>query len=247
MSFLGSIAGGIGSAIASGSAASAEEQGAQQAQALSQQNQTAANQAQQTALSNVTQAEQPYQTLGQTSANGLQQLLGQGFTAPTLAQAEQTPGYQFQLQQGTNAIDANAAANGTLMSGSTGEQLEQFGQGLASTNYQQAYNNALNSYMANVQSLQGGAGLGLSSTGQLGQANLQTAGNTANIDLTAAQQQMQQLNNAAAARAQGILGTAAGVGEAIGGIGSAFSPGGYLPSFGGGGGGSSSFDDSDWP
>src|SRR5271163_4920796 len=129
MSFISGIAGGLLSANAAGNAASAEEQGAQQAQSTISSNQ--ANAAQQTALTNVTGAEQPYQTLGSTSANGLNSLLSTGFQAPTLAQAEQTPGYQFQLQQGTQAIDQNAAANGTLMSGNTGVALENYGQNLA--------------------------------------------------------------------------------------------------------------------
>src|SRR4051812_28899328 len=39
----------------------------------------------------------PYLDLGSTSAHGLQGLLSQGFTAPTLEQAQQEPGYQFTL------------------------------------------------------------------------------------------------------------------------------------------------------
>jgi ElaB/YqjD/DUF883 family membrane-anchored ribosome-binding protein len=218
MSFVSSLVGGILGSNAVNDAANAEVQGAQQAQKVSQTNQTNANAAQQTALTNVTAAEQPYQALGQTSANSLADLVNKGFSAPTLQQAEQTPGYEFNLQQGTQAIDENAAANGTLMSGNTGVALEQFGQGLAQNTYQQAYNNALNAYMANYQSLQGATNTGLSSTGQLAGANLQTAGNTANIDLTAAQQQMQQINNAAAARASGYLGSANVWSNAVGGM-----------------------------
>jgi hypothetical protein len=222
MSFVSSIVGGILGSSAANNAANAEVKGAQQAQQVSQTNQTSANAAQQTALKNVTTAEQPYQSLGSTSANHLSDLLSQGFTAPTLAQAEQTPGYQFQLQQGTKAIDENAAANGTLMSGNTGTALEGYGQGLAQNAYQQTYQNALNQYMANTGTLQNATNTGLSSTGQLAQTNLGVAGNTANIDLTAAQQQMQQINNAAAARASGYLGSAKAISGAIGGATSGF-------------------------
>jgi hypothetical protein len=217
MSFVAGIAGGLLSANAAGNAAQAEEQGAQQAENTIGTNQTNANTAQQTALANVTAANQPYQTLGATSANGLNTLLSNGFQAPTLQQAEQTPGYQFQLQQGTQALDENAAANGTLMSGNTGVALQQYGQNLAQNAYQQTYNNALNAYQANASTLTAGTNLGLSSTGQLGQANLTTAGNTANIDLTSGQEIAQQENNAAAARAGGILGQAAGYSSAISG------------------------------
>ena len=205
----GSIVNGIQQRNAAQSAAQSLEAGATKAQATATQNQTAANTAQQTALSNVTAAEQPYQTLGSTSANGLNTLLSNGFTAPTLQQAEQTPGYQFQLQQGTQALDENASANGTLMSGNTGVALEKYGQNLAQNAYQQTYNNALNAYQTNASTLTAGANLGETSTGQLSNANLTTAGNTANIDLTSAQAIEQQQNNYAAAQAGGSLGSAA--------------------------------------
>lgn len=208
MGIVGSIVNGVMGANAVGNATKAQVTGDQQAGALEKQNQTAANAAQQTALGNVTSAEQPYQSLGSNSANSLNTLLQKGFQAPTLQQAEQTPGYQFQLQQGTQAINQNAAANGTLMTGNTGKALTDYGQGLAQTAYQNTYNDALNTYMANYNTLQGGTSTGLSSTGQLAGANLGVAGNTANIDLTSGQQQATQINNAAAARASGYMGQA---------------------------------------
>jgi len=207
MSIVGSIVSGILGSNAQKSASGALVTGAQQAQGLEKQNQTAADTAQQTALSNVTSAEQPYQSVGSTGANALAGYIKNGFTAPTLQQAEQTPGYRFAQQQGTQAIDENAAANGTLMSGNTGTALENYGQNLAQNAYQQTYNNALNAYQTNVGTAQSGANLGLSSTGQLASTNLGVAGNTANIDLTAAQQQALQINNAAQAKAGGILGS----------------------------------------
>jgi hypothetical protein len=218
MAVVGSIVGGILGSNAAQNAAGAEVTGAQQAGALEKSNQTAALGAQTTALTNTTNAENPYQTVGSTSANSLNDLLKTGFQAPTLAQAQQTPGYQFQLQQGTQAIDENAAANGTLMSGNTGTALENYGQNLAQGAYQQTYNNALNAYQTNVSAAQGGTNTGLTSTGQLASANYQTAGNTANIDLTSGQQQAQQINNAAAARASGYLGSNQAMQGMIGGI-----------------------------
>lgn len=218
MGFVGSLVSGVLGSNAANDAAKAGVQGATQAQQLEKQNQTDANAAQTTALANTTNAEQPYQTLGSTSANHLNDLLSTGFTAPTLAQAEATPGYQFQLQQGAQAIDANAAANGTLMTGNTGKALTDYGQNLAQGAYQQTYNNALQQYMANYQTLQGGTNTGLSSTGQLVNANLTTAGNTANIDMTGGAQQAQQINNAAAARASGYLGSNQAWQSALGGM-----------------------------
>lgn len=239
MSFVSSIVGGVLGANAASDASQAEVQGAEKAQHTLETNQGNANAAQTTALQNVTAAEQPYQTLGSTSANSLATLLSKGFTAPTLAQAEATPGYQFQLESGTRALNQNAAANGTLMSGNTGVALEKYGQDLGQSAYQQTYQDALNAYNANVAGLEGGTSAGLTSTGQLTGANLTTAGNTANIDLTSGREIAQQQNNAAAARAQGILGQAAGYSTMAGGIANGigdFATGGLSGVVGGSGG-----------
>src|SRR5271165_7230720 len=133
MSIISSLVGGILGSGAANSASQSEQQGAKQAQNLEYQNQQNALGSQQAALSNVTSAEQPYQQVGKVASNNLTNLLGQGFQAPTLEQAQQTHGYQFNLQQGTQAIDQNAAATGNLLSGNTGTALEKYGQGLAST------------------------------------------------------------------------------------------------------------------
>jgi hypothetical protein len=118
---------------------------------------------------------------------------GGTFTGPTAAQAEQYPGEQFQLQQGAQAIDENAAATGNLLSGTTGEALENFGQGLAQTDYGNVYNQALQQYMTNygvwnqdttnqVNRLQALANTGSSAAanlGQQGEAAAQTEGSEA--------------------------------------------------------------------
>jgi hypothetical protein len=71
-----------------------------------------------------------------------------------------TPGYQFNFDQGQQAVQRNLAAKGLLNSGAAGKALTQYGQGYAD-NYQQQY----------VSGLQSLAGLGQSSansTGALG-------------------------------------------------------------------------------
>lgn len=69
--------------------------------------------------------------------------------APTQAQLEQTPGYQFQLQQGTSAITNSASAMGLNQSGKALTDLTQYGQGLAGTYYQNAFNNAQSQFQTN--------------------------------------------------------------------------------------------------
>lgn len=218
MSITGTIAAvaGIGSSIAGGvmqgdaaqTAAQQQEQKALQAQQLEQRNQQAGIDFQNKEWTGQQAAEQPYQALGSTSANAYADLINNPFTAPTLAQAEQTPGYQFNLQTGTQAIDEQAAATGNLNSGNTGVALQKYGQGLATTTYQQAYQNALNAHMANLQAAMGGVNAGLTSTGQLGQFGQAAANNMSNLYLTGGAQQASQLNNQGAAAAAGTIGQA---------------------------------------
>lgn len=62
----------------------------------------------------------------------------------------QTPGYQFALGQGNEAINRSAAAKGMLNSGNVLAELAKYGQGMASQGYQQQLNN-LQSLMQGAQ------------------------------------------------------------------------------------------------
>jgi hypothetical protein len=53
------------------------------------------------------------------------------------------PGYQFRLEQGMKALNAQSAAKGGLMSGGALKAAQRYGQGLASQEYGAAYNRAL--------------------------------------------------------------------------------------------------------
>lgn len=220
-----SVAGGITSANAASDAAHAQESAAQQALDLEKKNQQAGIDFQTNEWTGQQAAEQPYQQLGSTAANAYANLLKNPFQAPTLEQAEQTPGYQFNLQSGTQAIDENAAATGNLMSGNTGVALTKYGQGLATTTYQQAYQNALQQYMTNLNAAGQGTNIGLSSTGQLGQFGQGAANNLASLYLTGGQQQASQINNKGAAKAAGDIGAANAYGNMFNGIANAVTSG----------------------
>lgn len=96
---------------------------------------------QQSALQQQATLSQPYRDLGQSAIPTLQGLLGIGGADPTQT-LRNTPGYQFQLQQGTQNTVNQATAMGLGLSGNTLEGLSKFNQGLADTTYQQVFGNA---------------------------------------------------------------------------------------------------------
>jgi hypothetical protein len=107
----------------------------------------------------------PYQQAGNGGITNLSRMAGT-FTAPTAAQAAATPGYQFQLQQGLKALNNNAATSGMLQSGANQKANLQYAEGLASTNYQNVYNNSLAAFNANQAGYQTLANLGTTANSQ---------------------------------------------------------------------------------
>src|SRR5271156_4493945 len=159
MGFIGDIVSGITGSNAAKNAAGAQENAANIGLQNSQTNQQNSINTQNQATQQQQQAESPYTTAGGQAASQLSSLLGspgggwnQSFQAPTAAQAQATPGYQFQLQQGENALQNSAAAQGGLLSGGTLAGLNNYAQGVASTNYQNTFNNALTQYQSAYQS-----------------------------------------------------------------------------------------------
>ena len=80
-----------------------------------------------------------------------------GYTGEQVAEKlASTPGYQAQLDMGTQALTRAAAATGELQSGKTGAALVEYGQSLAMNTY--------NNYMTNLSNI---ANTGSQATGQL--------------------------------------------------------------------------------
>lgn len=231
---------GVGSAVA-GIAGSAMQSSAASDAANTQAQ--AANNASQLQWQQFQQMQQnlkPYMDLGTNNIPGMQAQLGklggmQFNFNPTQQQLEQTPGYQFTLNQGMNTLNNQLAAKGLNLSGAQARGIADYTTGLASQTYQQQYENALKQFMTNygVQSDQYNRLGGLVSTGEnaaagVGNAGLQTANTAANY-----------LTSGANAQAAGTIGSANAL---AGGLGSA-AQGGLLyglmgnSSFGGGGSG----------
>ena len=168
-------------------------------------------------------------TGSQVGYGSLLQGFNQPFVAPTAATQQNDPGYQFRLQQGEQALQNSAAAQGGLLSGNTGQALEQYAQNYASNEYSNVYNRALTEYQQRYNIFQGNqantfnrlaalAGAGQTATTQLGQLGQQGSANIANINTSTGGQVGNSLQNAGAATASGYAGLANSVTGGIGNI-----------------------------
>ena len=126
------------------SAAAAQQAAIQQGMA---QGSAALNQGTQDIQNTYASGLQPLQQTYGTAQQGTQQLGnllglgGAGGNASALAALQNTPGYQFTLGQGTQNVDRNAAATGSLNSGNTDKAVADYTTGLANNTYQNAVNN----------------------------------------------------------------------------------------------------------
>lgn len=83
-------------------------------------------------------------------------LRGPEEAAAALSRFRDAPGYQFQMEQGVNALDRSAASAGGLYSGAQGKALTEYGQGLA--------DQSVNSRLSQLAGL---AGVGQNAAGNL--------------------------------------------------------------------------------
>lgn len=127
----------------------------------------------------------PYTQAGAQGVNGLASALAPGGQLATSfsfnpASITSNPNYQFQLQQGLQAVNQQAAAQGGALGGGNEKALTQYSQGLASSAINDAYSQALNTYQTNYgntfQGLSALSNIGQSSTNSLLGA-LQNSGN----------------------------------------------------------------------
>jgi hypothetical protein len=120
----------------------------------------------------------PWATTGvtaNTQEGGLLGLNGQPATDAAISAFQNTPGYQFDFQQGLRATDAGAAALGDARSGAAIKAEQTFGTGLA--------DNTFNNYWNHLQQLSSN---GLTAAGGIANAATGGATNIANTDIGAA-------------------------------------------------------------
>ncbi len=158
-------------------------------------------------------------------------ILQQQFTAPTEAQAQATPGYQFTLNQGLKSVQNSAAARGLGTSGAALKGASTYATGLADSTYNDVFNRALQTFNTNYSSAANNVNRlsGLVSSGQNaaatnGSLGAATAGNIGNT-----------LTSGANAVASGTVGSANALTNALGSIGSNALTYGLLTNNAGGG------------
>lgn len=125
----------------------------------------------------------PYLQGGASASQALSNLNLAGGFSFNPQDLQNTPGYQFQLQQGNRGITANAAAAGLVGSGATAKALANYDQGLAGTTYNQQYQNALQGYNANLNTFLPQASMGLNAAGAAGSNLLNAAQYGGNVNL----------------------------------------------------------------
>src|ERR1035438_9174146 len=164
----------------------------------------------------------PYLQAGTQGANSLMSAVAPGGSLSQQfsfdpSQIASNPAYQFNEQQGAQAIQRSAAATGGALGTGTQKSLAQFASGLAANQYNTAYNQALTSFqtnrsntMQNLTSLLGTGQFGTQQANQLGttqagQGN-QLAMGSANLGLQGTAQAQNFLMQGAGAQAAGIVG-----------------------------------------
>ena len=131
----------------------------------------------------------PYKQAGDTSLN---QLMGQmtpdGYFNQTYTGQDiySDPSYQFRLQQGQNAIQSSAAAQGGLLTGATLKALQNYGQESASQEYGNAYNRFNADQTNRYNRLSNLVGIGQNAAAQVGNAGAQTSQAIANNTMAGA-------------------------------------------------------------
>jgi hypothetical protein len=166
--------------------------------------------------------QQPYYDTGTRNMQTLDQQVAAGtYNMPTQDfqyNFQEDPGYQFRLQQGTNAVQNSAAAKGSGLSGATLKALQRYGQGFASNEYNTGYNRAYQNFSDayNRQATEQNARYGR----QAGMANIgvNASNMLSNLATNAGSQVADIMGQGANARAAGQMGVGNAIQSGIGGF-----------------------------
>jgi hypothetical protein len=167
----------VGSA-ASRSSSKAQQQATETASQASRETTQASIEAQERMFNRQVALQEPFRETGLAAQNRLADLLGvsgrtdqpgygYGMQPFTMAQYQADPGYGFRLKRGLDAMERTAAARGGLLSGNQMRGAMEFGQDLASQEYQNAFNRFQTERSNILNPLQSLGGVGQTSTNAL--------------------------------------------------------------------------------
>lgn len=218
------VVGATASSIASNKASKAQQQSAKDANALAKDTKDQELALQEKMFKKNVELQQPAIDAGNTARNRLMELLG--LTAGgadngslmrdfSMQDFQSDPGYQFRMDQGQQALERSAAARGGLLSGAALKDTARFSQGLASQDYQAAFDRFKSNQASKENPLLSLAGAAQTASGALGAAgqNYANAAGAAlgNYSATAGQ----NIVGAGNARASGYIGTANAINNGI--------------------------------
>lgn len=149
----------------------------------------------------------PYTQLGLSATQQLQNLMANPSSVTNL------PGYQFGLQQQTDALQNQNTAGGMLLSGQNINGIAALTSGYASNAYQQAVNNLTQQTQIGQQSATNQANLTANAANNIANYQGQIGNTLGNADIAAGNAEAQGLYNAATA--QVAQSTSGGLGHAV--------------------------------
>lgn len=133
-------------------------------------------------------AMEPWRAAGQGALGQLSALTGPGggLMQPFQFDPNQDPSYQWRLGQGAEAVEGSAAARGGYFSGQTGLDLNAEAQGMASQEYQNAFQRDQSGKLNVYNMLAGLSNTGQAATQQTGTMGMNAATNIGNYGVQGA-------------------------------------------------------------
>jgi hypothetical protein len=148
------------------------------------------------------QLQEPFRQVG---VNALPDLVAASQYDPfTLAKFQADPGYAFRMKEGLRAVENSAAARGGLLSGNAMRGITRFGQGLATEEFDRAFNRYQAGFASKLNPLQALAGVGQTSSNTLSNAAGQLGTNLSNLAVGAGNARASAYAGTANALASGI-------------------------------------------
>lgn len=223
---LGSAIVGAGASIIGGNkAAKAQQQAASDANAVAERTSAQQLALQERVFDKNVELLQPSIDAGNTSRNRLMQLLGLSPGGAdngslmrdfSMADYQADPGHQFRMDQGQQALERSAAARGGLLSGAALKDTARFSQGLASQEYQSAFDRFNTNRTQKMNPLLSLSGSGQVASTNAGSAGQQFANSSGNILGQLANAAGQNITGAGNARASGYVNTANAINNGLG-------------------------------